>query len=99
MSGVPSTGVKEDSCRLQHRFTAGVAPFGYGSEAVSLNEGATMDGIFTVVLFLGVCLAMHFFMHRGHGHGHGGHGTATDHEAADRDVPEPQRKHAGHGCH
>jgi len=58
-----------------------------------------MEEIFTLVLFLGVCLAMHFFMHRGHGHGHGGHGAPTDHVAPDRDDPEPRRKHEGHGCH
>lgn len=58
-----------------------------------------MDGILTLVLLLGVCLAMHFFMHRGHGHRHEGHGAATDHGAEDQDDAESQRKHARHGCH
>ena len=39
-------------------------------------------------LILGLCLAMHFFMHGGHG-GHGGHGNGTDNDAGKDDGRAP----------
>lgn len=61
-----------------------------------------MDGILTLVLFLGICFGMHFFMHRGHGggHRHGGHAPEPERR---RTPPGEQagehREHAGRGCH
>lgn len=62
-----------------------------------------MSGILTLVLFLGICFAMHFFMHRGHGHGgghqHGEQAADPQRSSADDETSAKHRKHAGHGCH
>jgi hypothetical protein len=62
-----------------------------------------MDGILTLVLFLGICFGMHFFMHRGRGHGgghqHGGHAPESKRRTPPGEKAGEPRKHAGRGCH
>lgn len=62
-----------------------------------------MDTILTLVLFLGICFAMHFFMHRGHGgggaHEHGGHASDEQRTPAADETAGTRRKRSGHGCH
>jgi hypothetical protein len=48
-----------------------------------LEHGAHLLGASPLLLLLGVCIGMHFFMHGGHGsHGddHAGHGKGRDDE-------------------
>ena len=60
-----------------------------------------MNGILTLLLFLGTCFAMHFFMHGRHGHGdrqeHGVRTSEPDGDTADGQQSGKPRKHAGHG--
>ncbi|MEX2644595.1 MAG: DUF2933 domain-containing protein [Acetobacterales bacterium] len=45
---------------------------------------AHLVGFGPLLLLLGLCIGMHFFMHGGHG-GHGGHGAGSD----EGDPPPP----------
>lgn len=51
-----------------------------------------METAILVIVLLGGCLAMHWFMMRGHKH------SDESHKAVGTDKDKDSHKHSGHGC-